>query len=81
MNYRLTNKETGTEIGWINETQLQFLIKELEEESRNDHDYWLHRSQLDIMREGGADEALLTMLEGAFGEGEELEITWEESRE
>lgn len=75
--YRLKNRETGEEIGLIDENQLQFLINELEEENINDKDYWLHRSQLLVFKEKGADIKLLDMLERAFGSVEELEIFWE----
>lgn len=79
MNYKLKNKETGEEIGLINEEQLQFLNKELEEESLTDKDYWLHRSLLITFRENGADNVLLNILENAFGNDDELEISWEEA--
>ena len=79
MIYKLKNKENGAVIGLINETQLQFLIDELEEESPDDKDYYLHRSQMNTFRDNGADKTLLSMLESAFGDGDELEIVWEKS--
>lgn len=77
--YKLKNKETNEVIGLINQTQLQFLIDQLEEESIEDQDYWLDRDLLDTFRENGSDIELLSMLESAFGNNNELEIFWEKS--
>jgi hypothetical protein len=79
MGYKLKNKETNEVIGLINQTQLQFLIDQLEEESIKDQDYWLDRDLLDTFRENGADMELLSMLESAFSTNNELEIFWEKS--
>ena len=79
MKYKLTNKETKVEIGLINQMQLEFLIKQLEEETLNDKDYWLHKSLLDTFREQGADIELVNILEKAFGTNDEIEISWEKS--
>jgi hypothetical protein len=49
----------------------------LEEESTTDHDYWLNRAELEILKEDGADPELLTLLEKAMGTGDEVEVEWE----
>lgn len=72
----LRNKLTNEVIGSISAVQLQYLIDQLEEEHRGDKDYWLHRTQVDIFREQGADPGLLATLEAALGSGDEVEITW-----
>lgn len=72
----LTNKDTGIEIGTITETQLQFLIDQLEEENPNDTDYWLNRTELEIFKENGADPELLALLEKRMGEAEDMEVSW-----
>jgi hypothetical protein len=77
--YKLKNNETNEVIGLINQTQLQFLIDQLEEESIEDQDYRLDRDLLDTFRENGADIELLRMLEIAFGTNNELEVFWEKS--
>lgn len=71
----LKNKATGTSIGTLTDTQLQYLLDHLEEE--NDQDYWLNRTQLDLFWEQGVDAALLETLEKALGDAEEMEIVWE----
>ncbi len=73
----LKNKDTGASIGEISESQLQFLIDQLEEESLSDQNYWLNRAMLDIFRENGADAELMSLLENAMGSGDEVEIEWQ----
>ena len=74
---KLRNKQTGEDLGTLTDGQLQFLINELEEENKNDQDYWLHRSQIEIFNEKGTDPFLVKMLETALGEGDEVEVVWE----
>jgi hypothetical protein len=73
----LKNKDTQQVIGTLTPTQLQFLMDRLEEESTTDHDYWLNRAELEILKEDGADQELLTLLEKAMGTGDEVEVEWE----
>ena len=72
----LRDKETGNPIGVITEAQLQLLADQLEEEWAEDTDYWLDQSMLDVLAEGGADEALVDLLRRAMGDRDEMEITW-----
>lgn len=73
----LKNKDTGQHIGSLSEAELQYLIDELEEEHSEDKDYWLNRTQLQIMKEKGADPAFIAMLESALGGNEDMEVVWE----
>ncbi len=73
----LKNKDTQQVIGTLTPTQLQFLMDRLEEESTTDHDYWLNRAELEILKEDGADPELLTLLEKAMDTGDEVEVEWE----
>lgn len=75
----LKNKDTQQVIGTLAPEQLQFLIDRLEEESPTDHDYWLNRDELEILKEEGADAALIALLEQAMGSNDEVEIEWEVS--
>ncbi|MDD5394166.1 MAG: hypothetical protein PHE17_14230 [Thiothrix sp.] len=74
----LKNKDTGATIGTLTDAQLQFLIDQLEEESREDTDYWLNRAQIEIFKEQGADPALVAMLEQALGDSDDMEVMWEQ---
>lgn len=75
----LKNKETGEFIGTISEEDLQYLIDELEEEHREDTDYWLNKDQLEILADKGADPSLIALIESALGENNDVEIIWERS--
>ncbi len=72
----LKDKLTDSYIGTISEAQLQYIIDELEEEHREDKDYYFHRSQLEIFKENGADKQLVDLLEVAMGSADELEVVW-----
>jgi hypothetical protein len=71
----LRDKDTGEALGSISEEQLQFLIEHLEEESRDDRDYYLNATTLDALGEKGEPE-LIDRLRRAMGEREGMEIEW-----
>jgi processive 1,2-diacylglycerol beta-glucosyltransferase len=73
---QLHEKETGVFLGTITDTQLQFLIDQLEEESTDDMDYYIDQATLDLFEEMGAEAALLTLLRQALGTREGIEIVW-----
>jgi len=73
---QLKDKESGSELGSITEDDLQFLIDNLEEESDDDVDYYLNRSTLVIFKEKGISAKLLSTLEDALGDREDMEIEW-----
>jgi processive 1,2-diacylglycerol beta-glucosyltransferase len=72
----LTDKETGVCFGTITETQLQFLIDQLEEESTEDTDYYINQATLTMFEEAGAEASLLALLRQALGRREDMEIQW-----
>ena len=72
----LRNKETGAAVGSISEDDLKFLIDNLEEESADDTDYYLTRETLVLLQGRGASAALVEVLEGALGSGDDVEIEW-----
>ena len=73
---QLHDKDTGTWIGTITEDNLQYLIDQLEEESREDQDYYINETTLDLFEERGADKALITLLRGALNGRTGMEIRW-----
>jgi processive 1,2-diacylglycerol beta-glucosyltransferase len=75
----LKEKGSGKWLGSITETQLQFLIDQLEEEHAKDQDYWINLAMLDILREKNADTALIEILEQAMDGREEIEFVWSRS--
>jgi hypothetical protein len=72
----LRDLQTGRTLGPITESQLQFLIDQLEEESPTDTDYYLNRATLDMLEQNGADAELLKILRSALGDREDMEIQW-----
>lgn len=76
---QLFNVASNDAIGTISEEQLQFLIDQLVEENANDQDYYISRDTIDLLKEKGADEKLLNLLNTAIGEGRDIDIRWERS--
>ena len=73
---QLHDKETGAALGTISEEQLQYLIDQLEEESRDDQDYYINETTLDLFEQGGGDMALIKLLRSALKGRSEMEIRW-----
>ena len=73
---RLHDKDTGALVGTISEDNLQFMIDELEEESRHDHDYYINEVTVDAFEEAGADKALVDLLRRALAGRTEMELRW-----
>jgi hypothetical protein len=73
---KLFDADTNKEIGDISEAQLEFLKAQMQEESENDQDYYLHSSLLNNWKEQGADAGLLEVLNKAMAGKEELNIRW-----
>jgi hypothetical protein len=73
---QLREKESRSLLGSITEDELQFLIDNLEEEWDGDTDYCLNRTTIDMLRDRGADPALIELLESALGDREDVEIVW-----
>jgi processive 1,2-diacylglycerol beta-glucosyltransferase len=72
----LRDTDTGAQVGFITDEQLQFMIDQLEEESPDDQTYWLNRATLEMFRDNGADAELLATLEAGLGEREDFEVEW-----
>lgn len=77
----LKNKDTNTVIGTLTPEQFQFLLDRLEEETPDDHDYWLNQAEIEILREQGADPVLIDLLETALGDADDMEVEWEKTSE
>ncbi len=73
---QIYDKETGAALGTISESQLQFMIDQLEEESETDQDYYINRDTLDMFEAGGADPELLAFLGKILGSREDMELSW-----
>ncbi|NVB82504.1 MAG: galactosyldiacylglycerol synthase [Kofleriaceae bacterium] len=74
---RLIRLDTGDAIGEIDETQLKFLIDQLEEEHDDDKDYFIDRDTLELLSDNGADPDLLAMLEKGLAGDDDMTVAWE----
>jgi processive 1,2-diacylglycerol beta-glucosyltransferase len=70
-----------TQVGELSEEQLDFLVDNLEEEWPEDRDYYINRAMLEILKQRGADAALLHILEQALGNRDEVDILWVDTDE
>jgi hypothetical protein len=74
---RVTDSDSGAELGWITEPELQVLIDLFEEESADDRTYYVNPATVDLLEKEGADPALVVLLKRALAGREEMEIRWE----
>jgi hypothetical protein len=74
----IRDTESGTSLGEITEAQLQQLVDLFEEESGEDHDYWIDPDTLDMLADAGADAAFVARLRAALGDREGFELGWRE---
>ncbi len=66
------------QLGPISESQLDFLIDHLEEEFEEDEDYFINQVTIDYLRDQGAEEELLQLLEKAIaGSAEGTDISYQ----
>jgi hypothetical protein len=74
---KIFNNDTGDLIGEITETQLQFLIDNLEEEADDDVDYYINIPTIESFQELGAEAELIEILKKGLGNNEDMEIRYE----
>ncbi len=74
---RLIRLDTGDEIGEIADSQLKFLVDQLEEEHDDDKDYFIDRDTLELLSDNGADPELLALLEKGLAGDEDMTVAWE----
>jgi len=64
-------------IGSMTEADLQVLVDALEEESIDDHDYYITAATIDVVADGRATEHMVNLLRKALGGKEGVDIRWE----
>jgi len=72
----LYDKTTNQRYGTITESELQYLVDNLEEESTRDQDYYVDRATVDLLADGRATDHLVEVLRSALGSREAVEIRW-----
>jgi uncharacterized protein YggU (UPF0235/DUF167 family) len=73
----LYDEATNQLIGSITEADLQVLVDALEEESLDDHDYYIDAATIDVIADGRATEHLVNLLRKALGVKEGVDIRWQ----
>ncbi len=73
----LYDNDSGAAIGDISESDLRFLIDNLEEETSDDRDYYLRPETVAMLEERGGSAALIQLLRSAMGDREGVEVRWQ----
>ena len=68
---------TNQLVGSITEADLQVLVDALEEESLEDHDYYIDAATIDVVADGRASEHLVKVLRTALGAKEGVDLRWQ----
>jgi hypothetical protein len=76
----LYNKSTESLLGEIDENELQFLVDQMEEESTKDQDYSITKMEIAYFTQNGASPHLISLLNEALGEQQEVIILWSRTR-
>jgi processive 1,2-diacylglycerol beta-glucosyltransferase len=64
-------------VGSITEADLQVLVDALEEESLDDHDYYIDAATIDVVANGRATEHLVKVLRAALGAKDGVDVRWQ----
>lgn len=74
---RISNKDTGADLGEISEEELQILVAALEEEDSKDQNYWIDHATVDMIEIDHLNAgSLITVLRAAIGDSEGVEIQY-----
>jgi hypothetical protein len=73
----LYDEATNQPVGSITEADLQVLVDALEEESIDDHDYYIDSATINVIADGRATEHLVKVLRTALGTKEGVDIRWQ----
>ena len=74
--YLLSIKDSGAYLGTINHSDLEYLVGQLEEEHKNDTDYYICMDTVDLLEQNGASSDLISLLKNALGNSEGIDICW-----
>jgi hypothetical protein len=74
---RLYLKNGNQLLGAVSDADVKLLVDELEETELADDDYFIDGATVDILASAGASSGLVSMLRGAIGSSEGVDIRWE----
>jgi len=73
---KLYIEETNSVLGEVTDAELTALFANLEEESREDTDYYITLDTVDYLAARNADARLIDMLRKALGDSDGVDIRW-----
>lgn len=74
---RLFLKEGNRLLGVVSDADVKMLVDELEETELADDDYFIDGPTVDILETAGASSGLVSLLRGAIGNSEGIDVRWE----
>ena len=74
----LYSDTTGELLGSVTEADLKVLVDALEEESSEDHDYYIDAATVDLIADGRASDHLVAILRKGLGSSDGVDIRWEQ---
>jgi hypothetical protein len=72
----LRDKDTQEPLGTIDDSELRFLVDELEEESATDRDYYIDADTIDMLEDDGAPQSLTGLLRRILGSRDGVDVLW-----
>lgn len=72
----LRDKDTKELLGTIDDSELRFLVDELEEESSTDQDYYIDSDTIEMLEDDGAPTSLTGLLRRILGSRDGVEVVW-----
>jgi len=73
---KLYSEEIDQDLGEISDAELKVLFDNLEEESREDTDYYITSDTVDYLESRGADAKLVAILRKAIGDSAGIDVRW-----
>jgi hypothetical protein len=73
---KLYSQEIDQDLGEISDAELKVLFDNLEEESREDTDYYITPDTVDYLESRGADAKLVAILRKAIGGSDGIDVRW-----
>lgn len=74
---RLFLKDGNRLLGVVSDADVKLLVDELEETELADDDYFIDGPTVDILEAAGASGALVSLLRGAIGSSDGIDVRWE----
>ena len=74
---RLFLKDGNRLLGVVSDADVKLLVDELEETELADDDYFIDAPTVDILEAAGASSGLVSLLRGAIGNTDGIDIRWE----